>query len=630
MESLIKANNLNFTYNRGKDNEYQSLINVSFDIYPEEFIIIFGPSGCGKSTLLNVIAGLEKPDTGSMVVSGHDISTMSKHDFAMYHRSQVGMIYQQYNLIVSLSVLDNVVLPQLFINISKGKRNKWGRQLLERFGILKQAKKNPTELSGGQMQRIGIARSIVNNPKIILADEPVGNLDSVSAKNVLDILGELNEKEKKTIILVTHNPEYLTHGDRIFYMKDGIITREVINRDKKKKDKSELAPKSPTAEINDLMRAYHGLTPEQINILIMPYKAKAFAHHFISSRNMEETKILEDVIQRRLLGTISQEEFFGILRKNSMENGVGFDVRTAEKILRRVNRIIRTAYYIYQEERKRKDEQGKHEKLNDGEKAKKATWYLLGACYYKYYKNLDEAQINRLRQAVKDRLVGVLQKNGFFKQLDKSFKTGGVGLNSKTAKAMTEELELILILGFGIVQKISMDEIKAAAKPEDKEDPKSSSRLSAVEKNIAAQQNKPATPSAEAPTGAKALEDKTADKTADKESSSAKASTDAKALADKLADKEGIAKDNKLYLSGEEAARLAQAGAAFDTVEKAVSAATGKSEELEKEIKEAEDLAVESEKALNRISPEVTKFISDVAEEYEKDQNNDNNGSNKE
>lgn len=662
MEALIKANNLNFTYNRGKDNEFQSLININFDIYPEEFIIMFGPSGCGKSTLLNVMAGLEKPDTGSMTVLGRDISTMSKHDFAMYHRRQVGMIFQQYNIITSLTVLDNVVLPQLFVNISKGKRNKWGRQLLERFGILKQAKKIPTELSGGQMQRIGIARAIINNPKLVLADEPVGNLDSVSAKNVLDILEELNEKEKKTIILVTHNPEYLSYGDRIFYMKDGIITREVVNRDKQKKEKTDLTPKSPTAEINDLMRAYHGLTPEQINILIMPYKAKAFAHHFISNRNMEETKILEDIIQRRLLGTISQEEFFEILRKNSIENGVGFDVRTAEKILRRVNRIIRTAYYIYQEEHKRKDEQGKHDKLSDNEKAKKVTWYLLGACYYKYYKNLDEVQINRLQQAVKDRLVGVLQKNGFFKQLDKSFKTGGVGLNSKTAKAMTEELELILILGFGIVQKITMDEIKADTKTEEKTEPESkptdeAAKLSAVEQNIAAQEDKTADSTGDTSkiasvmdTGTAEVAQKMASMIKETMNESGNGQTSDTGESEEISDvKEGSSFANppageagatedkeetkekeghKLYLSGDEAAQLARAGVAFEDTKQEKSEAIRKSGELEEEIKEAKTMAEESEKALNRVSPEVTKFISDVVKEYEKKSDNDKNDNN--
>ncbi len=468
MEPIIEAKNLDFVYNKGKDNEYHALINITLDIYPEEFVIVFGPSGCGKSTLLNVFAGLEMPDSGNIFVFNKDLTKMNKKDFAVYHRSEVGMIYQQYNLITSLSVLDNVALPQMFVNVRKGRRNRWSKKLLERFGILQQAKKIPTELSGGQQQRIGIARAIVNNPKIVLADEPVGNLDSVSAENVLDILRELNEVEKKTIIMVTHNPENLYFGDRIIYMKDGIITKEVVNRDKnKKKKKTTTEVKSATTEITDLMRAYHGLSPEQINILILPYKAKVFAHHFITSKNMEETKIFEEVIQRRLLGTISQDELFDILNRSALEGGVGFDRRTAEKILRRVNRVIRMAYFVYQESRQRKDDSGEHEKISKEEKARKVTDYLLKTCYNEFYDHLSDHQRELLKNAVSDRLESNMQKSEFFRFLDKPLKKDGIGLNYKTAKAITEELELILILGFGIVK---INESDKAENSEEKEE----------------------------------------------------------------------------------------------------------------------------------------------------------------
>ena len=453
MKPIISAKNLNFTYNKGKDNEYQALINISVDIYEEEFIIFFGPSGCGKSTLLNVIASLEMPDDGEIFVFGKNLTTMTPKEVSVYHRKQVGMVYQSYNLITSLTVLENVALPQLFVNVGKRRRERWSRQLLERFGILQQAKKIPTELSGGQQQRIGIARSIVNNPRIVLADEPVGNLDSMSAKNVLEILNDLNEKEKKTIVLVTHNPEYLEYGDRIIYMKDGLITKEIINRSKNKKIKKEkITPKSTITEISDIMRAYRNLSPEQINILIMPYKAKAFANHFISSKSMEETRILEDIIQRRLLGSLASEDFFDILNKKFEDGGVGFDKRTAKKIFDRINKMIKIAYFVYQKSRQRKDENGKHMKISDEEKAEKTMWYLLETCYDKYYRNLDESQISLLKQSVKERLTAVMQKKAFYKTLDLSIEQGGIGLNSKTAKNITRELELILILGFGVVQ----------------------------------------------------------------------------------------------------------------------------------------------------------------------------------
>ncbi|MFH0892059.1 MAG: ABC transporter ATP-binding protein [Candidatus Falkowbacteria bacterium] len=455
VDPIISLKNINFVYNKGKDNEFQALINVNLEIYPEEFIIIFGPSGCGKSSLLNVLAGLETPDSGTISILGKDMMTLSKRDFAWYHRNQLGMIYQAYNLITSLTVLENVALPQIFLNVRKRKREKWSLSLLERFGIVEHAQKIPTELSGGQQQRIGIARSIVNNPKLILADEPVGNLDSVSAQNVFDILEELNEKEKKTIILVTHNPENLDYADRIIYMKDGIITREVVNREKHKKEKK-IGPgaevKSAINQMEDLMRAYHGLSPEQINILIMPYKAKVFAHHFITTRNMEETRVFEESIQRRLLGTISQEELYDILHRNLGEGGVGFDKRTTDKILRRVNRIIRMAYFVYQKDRQRKDTGGEHVKIDWDEKTEKLTSYLLMSCYQEYYKHLDKEQTERLKKVVHDRIVGNINKAQFFAYLDQPLHDGGVGLNRKTARAITEEIELILILGFGIVE----------------------------------------------------------------------------------------------------------------------------------------------------------------------------------
>ncbi len=447
---IIRAQNLDFVYNPGKGNEFHALINISLDIYPEEFIIIFGPSGCGKSTLLNVIAGLETPDKGSIHVFGQNLTDMDSHDFAVYHRKEVGMIYQSYNLITSLTVLENVVLPQVFVNVKKGRRKRWGRELLKRFGIFEHADKIPTELSGGQQQRIGIARAIVNNPKIVLADEPVGNLDSNSAKLVLSILGDLNEKEKKTIILVTHNPEYLDYADRILYMKDGIITREVVNRNKES-NKEINKPKTVVKEINELMRAYQGMTPEQINILIMPFKSKIFANHFISSRNMEESKIFEEAIQRRMLGTISEDEFFDVLDKTSREGGVGFDRRTAKKIVRRINRVIRMAYYVYQKGHQGKDESGEHKRISFEEKAEKVKVYLYKTCYYEYYKHLNDKQDDRMKRAIKDRLMATMDKNSFYDYLDKPFRDGGVGLNSKTAKIISEELELILILGFGVV-----------------------------------------------------------------------------------------------------------------------------------------------------------------------------------
>lgn len=453
MKPIFRLKNLNFIYNEGQSNEYQALVNISLEIFPEEFIILYGPSGCGKSTLLNVIAGLEIPAKGTAFVYDRDIAEMTKKEHVNYHRKTIGMVYQSYNLITSLSVLDNVVLPQIFLSNRKKKREVVGMELLERFGIRKQSNKLPSELSGGQQQRIGIARCIINNPEIILADEPVGNLDSVSAKNVLGIFKDLNEREKKTIIMVTHNPEYLTYGDRIFYLKDGIIIKEEINKNKgETKEKKEEEVKAPTNELQALMRTYQGLSPEQINILIMPYKAKMFTHHFITSRNSEETKIFEDLMQRYLTESVGMDDFLDILNRPYVDGGVGFDIRTARKISERVDHIMQMAKFIYQERRQAKNEQGFHDIFPVEKKAEILTKYLIKACFSDYKKALSQEKLNKLEKVVFERLSEKVNKPEMYNILDKPIDEEGVGLNAKTARSVSEEVELILILGFGVTQ----------------------------------------------------------------------------------------------------------------------------------------------------------------------------------
>jgi len=452
MKPNITAKKLNYTYNSGKSNEFRALVNVSFEIYPEEFVAIFGPSGCGKTTLLNVVAGLETPDSGEISVLGQNLMKMSPKESAIYHRKKIGVVYQSYNLIKSLSVLDNVALPQLFINVGRRERNKKVRVLLERFEVSKQAKRIPTELSGGQQQRVGIARSIVNNPEIILADEPTGNLDSVSAKNVMHLMSDLCEKEKKTVVMVTHNPDQLEFADRVFYMKDGVIIKEVINNKHEKIPEKGGIPKSAAEKIKDIMRTYRDLTTEQMNILIMPYKAKIFTHHFITTRTLEETEIFEDAMRRKLLGTISKSEFLTILDRSSANGGVGFDKRTAKKISDEVEVTLDMGRYIYKKYRQRKNLQNQHDKITDDEKAKTIVTHLLKKAYYSHYHKLDERQINRMRDAIRDRLLGNYDKADLYKFLDLPFRKGGVGLNSRTAQLATEEMELIMILGFGMTQ----------------------------------------------------------------------------------------------------------------------------------------------------------------------------------
>jgi putative ABC transport system ATP-binding protein len=247
-DPIITVEKMKIIYNQNKSNEVRSLDGVDLQIFPQEYVIIHGPSGCGKSTLMYSIGGFQIPTEGEVTVEGKKISKMTAREIVDLHQTGVGMIFQAFYLIPTLTVLDNVCLPRTFMGENLKERREAGMNLLQRFGIMEQAYKFPSQLSGGQKQRVAIARSLVNNPQIILADEPVGNLDSESARNVLQILKNLNEIDKKTIIMVTHNPEHLYYGDRIIHMKDGKIVGEEVNKEKRPLDFFEKAMKEAIGE----------------------------------------------------------------------------------------------------------------------------------------------------------------------------------------------------------------------------------------------------------------------------------------------------------------------------------------------------------------------------------------------
>ncbi|MEI6144228.1 MAG: ABC transporter ATP-binding protein [Candidatus Berkelbacteria bacterium] len=222
---LIKIEKL--TKGFGKDDARVQVLNgIDLEIHSGEYIIFFGPSGCGKSTLLNCIAGLEKPDSGRVVVRGEDLSKMDKTQLAIYRSKKIGMIFQQFNVLKSFNVLNNIALPQSFSGVPYKRRMARAQHLLQMFDLGKISKRLPTEISGGQQQRVAIARALVNNPWILIVDEPTGSLDSKASVEVMDLIARLNSVSKRTVILVTHNPEQLKYAHRIFYMKDGAIIKE--------------------------------------------------------------------------------------------------------------------------------------------------------------------------------------------------------------------------------------------------------------------------------------------------------------------------------------------------------------------------------------------------------------------
>ncbi len=212
------------TYHMGEVN-LDVLQGISIQIYRSEFVAIVGPSGSGKSTLMNLIGLLDSPSKGKIFVEGKDITTLSESDLAQFRGKIIGFIFQQFNLIPTLTALENVMLPMIFQNTPEKTRIARATELLTKVGLAERLDHKPGQLSGGQQQRVAIARSLVNNPAIILADEPTGNLDSQSGIQVMEILSDLHKKDHKTIVLVTHDPRLVEFANRVIHVKDGMIEK---------------------------------------------------------------------------------------------------------------------------------------------------------------------------------------------------------------------------------------------------------------------------------------------------------------------------------------------------------------------------------------------------------------------
>lgn len=213
--------------------DVNALSGLNLKVKHGEFIAIMGPSGSGKSTAMNLVGCLDLPSKGNIWLEQKNIAHLHESDLAQIRGKKIGFVFQKFNLIGTLTALENVMLPMIFQGIEGEKRKERAKQLLELVGLGERVNHRPNELSGGQQQRVAIARSLANDPEVILADEPTGNLDSKSGAVVINFLKELNKKEKKTIILVTHDPDVAKHADKIYYLKDGKILKVENKRGKK-------------------------------------------------------------------------------------------------------------------------------------------------------------------------------------------------------------------------------------------------------------------------------------------------------------------------------------------------------------------------------------------------------------
>ncbi len=222
MDSLIKLENVWKIYDLGKI-KLEVLKNVNLQIFPRDFAIILGPSGSGKSTLLNLVSCLDVPTKGKIFLEGRDISSFSEDGLAEIRGKKIGFVFQQFNLLPHLTALENVTLPTIFQGVAYEQRRKRGKELLSSVGLEERMSHRPTELSGGEKQRVAIARALANDPEIIVADEPTGNIDSKTGEKIMKILKDLNEKEGRTVIVVTHDTELRSFANRTVKIRDGEI-----------------------------------------------------------------------------------------------------------------------------------------------------------------------------------------------------------------------------------------------------------------------------------------------------------------------------------------------------------------------------------------------------------------------
>ncbi len=223
-EEIVRLESVTKVYRMGKV-EVQALRGVNLSVKRGEFIAVLGPSGSGKSTLLNMIGCLDKPTSGKVFIDGKDTSRLNENELAALRREKIGFVFQQFNLIHTLNALENVALPMLFAGIRRAERMKRARELLEKVGLSHRIYHKPMELSGGEQQRVAIARALANNPEIIVADEPTGNVDTDAGNAIMEIFEQLNE-ERRTIILVTHDFDIAAHAHRKLRMKDGTLLND--------------------------------------------------------------------------------------------------------------------------------------------------------------------------------------------------------------------------------------------------------------------------------------------------------------------------------------------------------------------------------------------------------------------
>ncbi len=435
MEPILKSEHIRVTYNEGKDNEFTALNDVSLEVFPQEYLIFFGPSGCGKSTMLYTLLGIQSPSGGKVFVNGQDSSNFSEAEKSTISSQFFGIVFQNFNLIYSLNVADNVTLPQVFINVPARERKEKADILMERFGIASRSHNLPNNLSGGQQQRVAICRALINDPQILLADEPVGNLDSESARVAMQTLSEINKKDKKTIILVTHDPNYLPFADRIYYFRDGKVERVVKNEHPlmPKDVLVKVSEKEAAAVSKETFKDMERLAHIHPSLSVDELKAWILTQYLLDEMNVEQMDRLEKNMEALLGGALTLPEFKISLETPFSKGGVGLYYLTAKRYADRIEEVIELVKTFKTIAFK-----------NSHESRKELTHLLRHFVLSEYTSDFSYSQIVRLEKAINSRMNKEITADEFTELLTRSVMDGGAHLRFATAVHIGQKLEIIL------------------------------------------------------------------------------------------------------------------------------------------------------------------------------------------
>lgn len=435
---LIVCRDLSIIYNKGKSNEFKALTGVNTDIYEGEYIILFGPSGCGKSTLMYSIQGSLPPGEGTLLIKGDDVYSYPPAERVYFQRHVMGIIFQQFNLIGSLSVLDNVALPMIFSDVDKKTRERRGQSLLDRFGVGHVSHKIPAMLSGGQQQRVAVSRSMVNDPKILLADEPTGNLDSVSTQQVMDKIDEINTFDRRTIVMVSHNAAHLSYAHRVYYLKDGRIVREVVNP-QRKQIKPVKEGEMIVTELEQLARLFPYDSVETLRV-------KSMVNYLTQDYTFDQLNRLERAISHFIAGKIDKEALIKALILPFEKGGVEVDEATAKRMAGTMGHMIEQSTDIrrYRAKRENAGVFFGQDKL-----AERMRDHILQAYRIKLTKEQDQ----NLVTLIADRVTGVIEEDEFNAQLMRGLRSGGLSLSEKEADEITRYFEKLIAQGVDVSYK---------------------------------------------------------------------------------------------------------------------------------------------------------------------------------